>query len=421
MDRPGQHRLIPTTRVLASAADQVAAARLLCIDVRSAEASSPSSTLLSRRGGWASTGGESAPLPANLVSHEVDEARAASVRLGPCGPFPDARILRVLERRWLHYAFVSTDGSLALVANVARLGLGDDSPTGQRTTSILLLHERGHGWSASQYNARTHEPLWSSFRNPHPHGATSRFELGATSAGPAVKLKLNRTSRACTSQSAPFRSAPLDADQHLRWQAETGVVARGDWTFGTRAHADVQAIGYHERVRGYWGWPELGGWVFGFANDPAHGANGSPRFAVVFTLIQPLAPRSAATASVMLWRDGRLARHFPRRRVSVAMRGELDQSYVMQVPAQARLFGTPPMRTIPRRLVIAAGMGEDELVLDFCCENAARVVVPSETGIDPFSVHEVLGAVQINGRVAGYPVDFQTQGIVEFAGGASVD
>ncbi len=360
-------------------------------------------------------------MPANLVTHDADEAQARGGRLGPRGPFPDARIRRVLERRWLHYAFVSTDGSLALVANVARLGLGHDAATGQRTTSILLLHERDHGWSASQYNARTHEPLWSSFRKPHPHGVPSRFELAATSAGPALKLTLSRTSRACTSQSAPFRSAPLAADQHLRWQAETGVVACGDITVGTRTHADVRAIGYHERVRGYWGWPELGGWVFGFANDQAQSANGSPRFAVVFTLIQPLAPDAAATASVMLWRDGRLARHFPRRRVSVAIRGELDQSHVTQVPAQARLFGTPPMRTIPRRLVIAAGMGDDELVLDFCCESAARIVVPSETGIDPFSVHEVLGAVQINGRIGRRPVDFQTRGIVEFAGGASAD
>jgi hypothetical protein len=360
-------------------------------------------------------------MPATLITRGPDVVAPARSRLGPRGPFPDAPLSGVLERRWLHYAFLSVDGSLALVANVARLGSGRGSTTGLRTTSILLLHERGRGWSASQYNARTYEPLWSSFRRPYPHGVPSRFQLGATRSGPEVTLDLHRTSRACTSQCAPFGAAPFGADQHLRWQSETGVVARGDWTFGERRHTGVEAVGYHERVRGYWGWPELGGWVFGFANDPARSADGSPRSAVVFTLIQPLAPRDAATASVMLWRDGRLARHFPRRRVSVAMRGELDQAHVTQVPALARLFGTPPMQTIPRRLVIAAGMGDDELVLDFCCETAARVVVPSETGIDPFSVHEVLGPVTINGRVGGRSLAFQTDGIVEFAGGARAD
>jgi hypothetical protein len=180
-------------------------------------------------------------------------------------------------------------------------------------------------------------------------------------------------------------------------------------------------LGYHERVRGYWGWPELGGWVFGFANDPTPGATDAPPTAVVFTLIQPLAPARATTASVMLWRDGRLVRHFPRRRISVAVRGELDKTEVAQVPALARVLGVPPMVTIPRRLVISAAMGDAEVVLDFCCASAARVVIPSETSIGPFSVHEVVGPVTVEGRAAGRAFEFETSGIVEFAGGAGGD
>jgi hypothetical protein len=41
--------------------------------------------------------------------------------LGPRGPFPDAPMQRMLERRWLHYAFLSRDNELGLVANVAGL------------------------------------------------------------------------------------------------------------------------------------------------------------------------------------------------------------------------------------------------------------------------------------------------------------
>jgi hypothetical protein len=355
-------------------------------------------------------------MPANLVSGDTQVAPPAAIALGPRGPFPGLPARRVLERRWLHYAFLSCDDSLAMVANVARLGPEGDGTHGERCTSILLLHERGRGWVASQYNARTLEPLWSSFRRPHPHGVTGRFEVGSTDGAASVALRLARTSRACTSQCAPF--AP---DQHLRWQSETGVLSRGDWTVGARRHVDVDAIGYHERVRGYWGWPELGGWVFGFANDGSAEPGASPKAAVVFTLIQPRAPASAATASVMLWRDGRLARHFPRRRVRVAVRGELDQSQITQVPALARLLGTPPMRTVPRRLVITAAMGDDRVVLDFCCETAARVVVPSESGLDPFTVHEVLGPMTVEGRIGGRRLEFTTRGIVEFAGGACAD
>lgn len=350
------------------------------------------------------------------LSVRADGVDAPRIALGPRGPFPAVPLRGVLERRWLHYAFLSRDGSLGLVANVASLGAGPDDAGGDCATAILLLYERGGGWSTSQYNSRTLSPLWSSFRRPQPGGAQRRLALSAAGGGVAVDLALERTSRACTSQCATFGPG-----QHLRWQSETGVVARGDWTIAGRRHTGVEAIGYHERVRGSWGWPELGGWVFGFANDPATGANGAPGCAVVFTLIQPLAPADAATGSVMVWRDGRLARHFPRRRVTVAVRGELDQVHVAQVPALARMLGTRPMTAIPRRLVVAATMGRDHVVLDFCCESAARVVVPSETGLDPFTVHEAIGPVAVHGLVNRRRLAFETVGIVEFAGGARGD
>lgn len=40
-------------------------------------------------------------------------------QIGPAGAFPRAPLTRVLERRWLHYAFASRDGELGMVANVS--------------------------------------------------------------------------------------------------------------------------------------------------------------------------------------------------------------------------------------------------------------------------------------------------------------
>jgi hypothetical protein len=343
----------------------------------------------------------------------------AEFSLGVHGPFPDCRLSRVLERRWLHYALLSRDGELGLVANIAWLGPPvENDPVRPRMTSILLLHKRGEGWTSSQFNAQA-SSLWSAFRQPHALNEEKEFHIRASSGHPEVNLKLQRTSRPCTSQCAPF------ADTHfLRWQSETGVIARGDWVRNGRRHRDVEAIGYHERVRGYWGWPEMGGWVFGFANDTGASIDlqtSAPATAIVFTLIQPRSPADGATGSVMLWRSGRLRRHFPRRSVTVSVRGQLNRDRVQQVPDLADLFGVPAMAPIPRRLVIAARMGEDRVVLDFGCEAAARIVIPAETGIDPYSVHEVIGPVTVEGRVNGERFGFETFGIVEFAGGAGGD
>lgn len=336
--------------------------------------------------------------------------------LGPRGPFPDAPMQRMLERRWLHYAFLSRDNELGLVANVAWLGPDPEKPDAPtRNTSILLLYRRGAGWWASQFNAAHLAPLWSAFRMPHQLGKSGRFEVGATAETPAVRLDLQRSSYPCTSQCAPFAK-----DQHFRWQSEAGILSRGEWHLGNgELVRDVDAIGYHERVRGNWSWSEMGGWLFGFANDPTVTEAGAPPpWALVFTLIQPPEPPDAAAASVMLWRDGRVRRHFPRRNISVAVRGLLDRNQVQQVPELSNLFGVPPMAPIPRRLCITAQLGRDWVLLDFTAEAAARIIIPNETGIDPFSVHEVIGPCHIEGELNGQSFTFTTSGIVEFAGGA---
>jgi hypothetical protein len=355
-------------------------------------------------------------MPATVYTVHSDW-QAPPERLGPAGPFPDISMRGPLERRWLHYAFLSRGNDLGLVANIAWLG-PDDEPggAGPRATSILLLHKEGRGWRSSQFNARTPSIPWSAFRQPHSFDADGTFALQSTADTVAVNLRLRRSSRPCTSQCATFAN-----DHFLRWQSETGVIARGDWTYGDTLSRNVEAIGYHERVRGRWGWPELGGWVFGFANDPDWENNSAPPHAVVFTLLQPLTPHDAATGSVMLWRNGKLVRHFPRRRVDVAVQGLLDRNAVVNVPHLANLFSVPAMSPIPARLVISAAMGHDSVMLDFHCDEAARVVIPSETGILPFSVHEVIGRVTVEGNAGGDRFRFETRGIVEFAGGAGGD
>jgi len=336
--------------------------------------------------------------------------------LGPAGPFPDASLQNVFDRRWLHYAFLSRDGRHGMVANAAWLGPGDDEdPPRERFTTILLLHDRGEPWRGSQFNADIGEEPWSAFRLPHPHGVPRPLRIAATAGAPSVDLDLTRTSRPCTSQCAFFAG-----DQHLRWQSETGVRGTGLWN--TRGKPErIDLVGYHERVRGHWRWPDLGEWVFGFANDLSGDPSRPPAWAGVFTFIRPATDPAAATASFMLWKDGRMRRHFPRRNVSFAVRGELDRDRVTMVPPLASLLGVPPMASVPRRLAIVGRIGDDEVVLDFDADTAARIVIPSENSIRPFSVHEVIGDCQLAGRIGGERFAIQTRGIVEFAGGAGGD
>jgi hypothetical protein len=336
--------------------------------------------------------------------------------LGPIGPFPDIALSDVLERRWLHYAFLSRDGRYSMVANASTLGPPDnDSEKTERRMTILLLHERGKAWVSSQFNATTSQPLWSAFRQPHAHRVATPLIMGAVSGTPRVDLSVMRSSRPCTSQCAPFAG-----NQHLRWQSETGVRAMGQWRL-TGDWVEVDAIGYHERVRGRWGWPELGEWVFGFANDLHAESPEPPAYAGVLTFIKPISPDDATTASFMLWHKGIFRRHFPRRNVTFAVRGILNRDHVTDAPPLSGLFGVAPTSPVPKRLVISARLGEDWAIMDFESESAARIVIPSETSLAPFSVHEVVGPCVLAGKLDGKRFEIITRGIVEFSGGADGD
>lgn len=336
--------------------------------------------------------------------------------MGPAGPFPEGDLCHPLDRQWLHYAFVSRRPGVAMVANLSILGPPPEQPhLAPQRMAILLMHDPATGWESSQFNAEQPDTPWSSFRLPHPHGVAAPLRLRARTGSPQVDLMLQRTGRPCTSQCAPFGD-----HQHLRWQSEPGVSAVGEvWVDGKRRQVDL--VGYHERVRGRWSWPALGGWVFGFAIDSSADPSAPPPAAVVFTLIQPAAPADATTGSVMVWRHGRLRRHFSRRNLEVVVQGELDRDRVVIVPPLAATLGTPPTAPVPRRLVISARSGDDWLVLDFDATTAARIVNASETSLRPFSVHEVLGPCAVEGVIAGAPLRIEADGVTEFAGGAIDD
>jgi hypothetical protein len=331
--------------------------------------------------------------------------------LGPVGPFPDAPLGDHLERRWLHYAFRSPSGDVSVIANLSTLGSSGPAAVGQ-SMSILLVHDREAGWHSSQFNASVTPRAWSSF------GASkspSRMRISSPTHGPSVDLRLTRTGRPCTSQCAPF-----GLDQHLRWQSEPGIRATGVTAASGGDERPVRLVGYHERVRGRWGWPDLGGWVFGFVNDtPA--PSGPPAYSVVFTLITPRDNADAATGSVMLWRSGRLVRHFPRRRIDVAVSGSLSRDDVHVLPPLAATLGTAPTAEVPARLVIVAQTGDDRLCIDVDARTAGRIVNSSELGLAPFSVHEVLGPAVVTGHVGGRQLGFTAGAVVEFAGGAHAD
>jgi hypothetical protein len=348
-------------------------------------------------------------------SGPLQELESGSSVIGPRGPFPRMPLSDPLERRWLHYAFITTDEKQALIANLASLG-GESGPEAF-DTSVLLAYHREHGWTCSQWHLHRRGEPWTSYRHPPPSTDLPRdpdLHLRSLAGRPAVSLHLTSTSTP-----APAGVSHFHGTNWKRWQAQPGVLARGRWDDGMSPARITSAVGYHERVHGRWGWPEMGGWVFGFCNQLSEDSDGPPRWAVVFALLQPRDESHDHTAMVMVWRRGRMVFWIPRRGLRVGVAGELARDRVVMMPRLAPSLGTLATSPIPEVLCIDGYQGRDWIQLRFRCRDAARLVVPSETSLEPFSVHEVVGDMEMSIRLGGSTHDFSSPGIVEFAGGAT--
>ncbi|MGH3116968.1 MAG: hypothetical protein ACRDQ2_07605 [Gaiellales bacterium] len=319
----------------------------------------------------------------------------------------------VLERRWLHYAFITIDEQQALIANLATLGPEDGGEPIR--TNVLLTYHRDHGWTCSQWHAHLRCEPWTSYRSPSPPTTLPRppdFELQSLAGTPAVALHLTSTSTP-----APAGVSHFHRTHWKRWQAQPGVLATGRWDDGMVSMRETVAVGYHERVHGRWAWPEMGGWVFGFCNRLGDSVDGPPTWAVVFALLQPKDEAHNHTAMVMVWRRGRMVFFVPRRALRVSVAGQLARDRVIMTPSLAPLLGTFATAPIPAVLCIDGYQGADLIQLRYRCRDAARLVVPSETSLQPFSVHEVIGEMEVRLRLNGSTHRFESPGIVEFAGG----
>jgi hypothetical protein len=335
--------------------------------------------------------------------------------MAAAGPFTRLPLSDVLERRWLHYAFITLDSRQALIANLASLG-GDDGGKPIHT-NVLLMYHQDHGWNCSQWHACVPRQPWTSYCTPPPSNHWPRepdFQIQSLAGRPSVSLHLSSTSTP-----APAGVARFHRTNWKRWQAQPGVLARGCWDDGMTPARNVAAVGYHERVNGRWAWPEMGGWVFGFCNQLGEAADRPPQWSVVFALMQPCDEAREHTAMIMLWRQGRMVLFVPRRTMRVSVAGQLSRDCVVTAPTLAPLIGTPSTAPIPSVLCIDGYSGKDSIQIRYHSRHAARLVVPSETSLAAFSVHEVVGEMEVDITMERSRLRFTSPGIVEFAGGAA--
>ncbi len=339
-------------------------------------------------------------------------ALAVADRLHPPEPgTPGAR----MYKEWQH--FVLFDGGERTV--IVNLSVDGDlaGPGGGRAKVVMLAHGP-QGWSGG-VDLYAGADAGVSPRSPDLRVGRQRvaFRGGRYRVSAALRDRSLAVRAALTPASAPamiWHDTPVGSG-YVNWLIVPDLAVEGTARLpGWRGPLDGWR-GYHDHNWGRWWWGEDFGWQWGVARE-GDGDGRGPRLTVVYDRTSDRTGAAAKEHTLSVWSGPDLVRVFTRAEIAARMRGRHDAGPVRRVPGVMGLLAQGSASAVPGALEVEAGAEDDALALRFTPRSAIEVVVPGELGAGFVRLAEVVGDMDVDGRVGGEAVGFRARAVFEFMG-----
>jgi hypothetical protein len=311
-------------------------------------------------------------------------------------------------KEWQHFIIVAP--GLDLLVNFNLASAGPDAPDTGRVIGRVIVLARTSRWTGFVETAASVE---ISRDGCHSRFGRHRAEISARSYRIAI--------------AAPDRGVVVDA---TFWPQVLPIIARRqrlaphrhlDWTLTARlavaAHIELpgsvfdltDALGYHDHNWGHFHWGDDFAWEWGTIL-PSDGQD----WAIVYSNLMNGARTWLALEQLFVWQAGHNVLAAGGLDVRSRMRGRCRAQPELRIPATMALL-QPRLGDLPRRFEIAADNGHSEVVLRFTPESIAQVAVPSERALcGTIAINECVGAVAVQGRIAGRSIRWEGRGVFEF-------
>lgn len=320
-----------------------------------------------------------------------------------------------MHKEWQH--FVLFDGGERTV--IVNLSVdGDLSAPGRGQAKVVLLAHGPEGWSGGVDLYAGAEARVSA-RSPDLRVGRERiaFRGGRYRVSAALRDRSIAVRAELTPAAAPamiWHDTPVGSG-HVNWLIVPDLAVAGTARLpGWRGPLDGWR-GYHDHNWGRWWWGEDFGWQWGVARE-ATGPDDAPGLTVVYDRTSDRGGVVAKEHTLSVWSGAELVRVFTRGEVAARMRGRHDAGPVRRVPGVMGLLAQGSASAVPAVLEAEAGDGDDRLALRFTPLSAIEVVVPSDLGAGFVRLAEVVGEMEVSGRVAGRDAGFRARAVFEFMG-----
>jgi hypothetical protein len=316
------------------------------------------------------------------------------------------------HKEWQHF-LVHTEAAHLLV-NFSLIDAPPGSGTRRPEVARLIVLARRHGWEGDVELFEDSEVEVTAGRiDARFGGNTLRFVEGTYRLTIALRehplqaeLELRPTTLPALSANQPFT-----LERRLSWLFVPRLLARGTLTLdGHTVHVN-DAPTYHDHNWGHFLWGDDFSWEWGSVlprdtNNP---------WSAVHVRMADRGRSVARYQGLFLWHGGEPLRVFRDEELRVSAPCCFRISRPFTVPRVMALLAPGAAADLPATLEISARGQGDTLQLAFHPEDAARIVTPSEAHAERVTIiHEVLGRVELHGRVRGEQVTMEGTGVFEF-------
>jgi hypothetical protein len=198
----------------------------------------------------------------------------------------------------------------------------------------------------------------------------------------------------------------------INWFVVPRLLASGELRWRSKHYRFDKEPAYHDHNWGHFGWGRDFSWEWGF---------GLPRsmatpWCIVFARLSDRARLRTRMQVLFLWNGVREHRVWREHELTVTHEGLFRRDYVHKVPGVMGIISPGTATSVPARIDIKARGGADALDLSFTPTEAAQVIIPNDLDDGVTIINEVSGALEVEGRVRGDAVAFETRTIFEFLG-----
>jgi hypothetical protein len=331
-----------------------------------------------------------------------------------------------LYNEWHYFNVVDEKQQLSIIGVLKLNGALDAS-------QVLLACYFNDGSSNTYFNAYPLSIAQYSSKTPDVKINNSSIKL--TPEGYSVHIVSEDGSKALDALFKPeaepsqeFSAQGLPNGGVIKWiVASPKMKVNGKYTLDGKEYTLKNAIGYHDHNWGYWDWRDLG-WDWGQVTESKNSLNGNNigKYSINFGNITDPADTQSFNSGLNLWSDRKVIATFTNEEMRVEHSNFNTQD--IQISQGVFLPGSSFPLPFNNKVTVSSRSG-DYLNINFTTDFAHSSAIPitistldtSGKVVTKFRIiWEMRGSYQVNGKIKGKPISFNSNGFMEYVAGEAV-